>query len=92
MTYKVYHTSRFRKDIKKAKKQHRNVELLFAIIDQLMRGETLASQYHAHPLQGEYKGYWDCHVTGDWVLIYRYDNINHYLELVRIGSHAELFG
>ena len=57
-----------------------------------MRGEVLASQYHAHPLQGEYKGYWDCHVNADWVLIYRYDDIDHYLELVRVGSHAELFG
>ncbi len=36
----------------------------------LAGGETLHPRHRDHPLRGEWKGSWDCHVEPDWVLIY----------------------
>ena len=41
------------------------------------------------PLGGEWKGWRDCHVEPDWVLIYRKDDVT--LQLGRTGSHSDLF-
>ncbi len=42
-----------------------------------------------HPLKGEWKNYWDCHIDPDWLLIYRITE-NEVL-LARTGTHADLF-
>ena len=42
-----------------------------------------------HPLGGEWKGWRDCHVEPDWVLISRKDDVT--LQLGRTGSHSDLF-
>ena len=47
------------------------------------------SKYVNHRLIGEYKEYWDCHITNDCVLIYKI--IDNELRLARIGTHSELF-
>ena len=44
-----------------------------------------------HPLTGDWTGYRDCHVRPDLVLIYRKPD-DARLQLVRLGSHSELFG
>ena len=43
-----------------------------------------------HPLLGNYTGNRECHITPDWLLIYRINNNELYL--VRTGTHADLFG
>lgn len=42
-----------------------------------------------HPLKGALKGFRDCHVRGDLVLIYRIVE-DHYLRCERIGTHSRL--
>lgn len=42
-------------------------------------------------LTGNYRGYMECHIEGDFLLI-RYDPQADYIDLVRLGSHSELFG
>jgi mRNA interferase YafQ len=43
-----------------------------------------------HPLKGEWRGYRDCHVKPDLVLIYAKRGAD-LLRLARLGSHSELF-
>ena len=43
-----------------------------------------------HPLSGKYKGCLECHINGDFLLIW-YDKNSDIIELVRLGSHSELF-
>ena len=57
----------------------------------LAKGETLPPQYHDHALTGDLEGTRDCHITPDWLLLYRIENDVLVLTLTRTGSHADLF-
>jgi mRNA interferase YafQ len=46
--------------------------------------------YKKHELKGKYKGCLECHIDGDFLLIW-IDEKNNIIELVRLGSHSELF-
>lgn len=50
----------------------------------------LPTEYGDHPLIGNYKGFRDCHIGGDFLLIYKIEGDTLYL--TRTGTHAELFG
>ena len=90
---KLAPSTKFKKDLKRVSKQGKNREIIDKIIDKLQRQETLPQKNSDHPLLGEYKGYRECHITPDWLLIYRVTKNNsiELLELTRTGSHSELF-
>jgi mRNA interferase YafQ len=79
----------FRKDWKRARKRGYDVGKLIAVMRKLQLGETLLAANRAHPLKGEWKGYWECHVEPDWLLIYRVTDDE--VRLARTGTHADLF-
>jgi YafQ family addiction module toxin component len=54
-------------------------------------GEQLAPKFHDHALSGPWKGFRDCHIRPDWVLVYRIDGGALELVLTRTGTHSELF-
>ena len=91
MKYAVKFTSQFKKDINLAKKQGKNIDKLFEVIQQLANGETLDEKFRDHPLSGNYKGCRECHIEPDWLLIYEIINGVLVLMLYRIGSHSDLF-
>jgi mRNA interferase YafQ len=85
--------SQFKKDYRQMMKQGKDIDKLDYIIDELAVPNTLPESYQDHPLKGEYKGYRDCHVEPDWVLIYGYETLDdgeRQLLLVRTGSHSDL--
>ncbi len=47
--------------------------------------------YRAHRLQGKYKNYFDLHLAGDLVLIYAINESENIIDLVRIGTHNQVF-
>lgn len=53
----------------------------------------LPPEYRDHPLRGEWKDARDCHIAGDWILIYRIKatDVGEEVIFVRTGSHAEIF-
>jgi mRNA interferase YafQ len=54
----------------------------------------LPAEYNDHPLQGDWKDHRDCHIRGDWLLIYRIHTEQDRTEtivFVRTGTHADLF-
>ena len=91
MKYEVKYTNQFRKDLKIAKKQHKDLEELFRVITILADGGALDPKYRDHSLTGNYKGTRECHLEPNWLLIYEYRNDVLVLMLYRLGSHAELF-
>lgn len=80
-------------DYKKALKQgilgDNEAEIIKNIVERLLKQEPLDPKFKDHPLKGDYRGYRDCHVKPDLVLIYKISDDN--LHLVRIGTHRELF-
>jgi len=65
------------------------MELLQNIIDTLRIPEKLPEKNREHSLSGNYASYRECHISPDWVLIYRQENDE--LMLYRTGTHADLF-
>lgn len=83
-------TNQFKKDLKKARKQRKNIDELGIIIDLLQSEHELEIKYRDHSLSGNWKSHRECHISPDWLLIYKIDKSE--LRLVRVGSHSELFG
>ena len=53
----------------------------------------LAAEWIDHPLNGEWAGHRECHVGGDFLLIYTLDDSGKSgaVVFVRTGTHSELF-
>ena len=84
-------TRRFKRDYKREKRSDAALDDVFQpIIAMLVVDAVLPPSLSDHPLTGEWKGYRDCHIKPDLVLIYR--KTEGALTLARIGSHSELFG
>lgn len=80
----------YKKDLKLCKKRRYNLALLNAAINTLLIPALLPPKNKDHPLSGNHAGERECHITPDWLLIYRVNDDELYL--VRTGSHADLFG
>ena len=64
---------------------------LDTVILYLINNEELPIQYKNHYLIGNYKGYSECHIGFDWLLIYTVDYENQIVYLARTGTHSDLF-
>jgi mRNA interferase YafQ len=88
---KAIHTSaKFRKDFKRAIKRGKNMGKLQSVVNILVTAEKLPPHYKPHKLSGGYADLWECHIEPDWLLIY--DVNEDALELLRLGTHSDLFG
>ena len=74
MNLQVKFSNRFKNDLKLAKKQNKNIDKLFFIIEKLANLEKLDDKYRDHSLVGEYNGFRECHIEPDWLLIYYVEN------------------
>ena len=90
MKYDLQFTSQFKKDLKLAKKQNKDLGKLFEVIEILANGETLDAKYKDHSLTGNYRGTRECHIEPDWLLIYEIRGDVLVLMLYRLDSHSEL--
>ena len=91
MKYTIKFTSQFKKDVKRLKKQSKNINLLFDVIEQLANGIILDKKYNAHKLSGNLDGIMECHIENDFLLEYQYYDEQLILMCVRASSHNELF-
>lgn len=84
-------TKGFKRDFKKIKKRGFNIELLENVVDTLLKGEQLPLQNKDHALSGNWKGYRECHIQPDWLLIYEIIDDRLILSLTATGTHSDLF-
>lgn len=56
MNYEIKFTSQFEKDLKLAKRQHRDLGKLFETVEILASNSSLDASYSDHSLDGKYKG------------------------------------
>jgi mRNA interferase YafQ len=83
----------FRRDFKreKAGQQRFDIDaLVSAIVTLLANDQPLPEEYRDHALVGNWRGHRECHLKPDLLLIYRKPN-GEVLQLIRLGSHSELF-
>lgn len=88
---KIKYEKQFKKDYKKIIKRGYNVLDFKKVLETLAAKKPLPKEYKDHELKGEYKGFRECHIKNDWLLIYYIDDIELILYLTRTGSHADIF-
>lgn len=84
-------THQFMKDLKVAKKRGLDISKLNEVVRLIAMQEPLPAKNKDHKLSGEYSGCKECHIQPDWLLIYKVKDTVNILNLVRTGSHSDLF-
>jgi mRNA interferase YafQ len=84
-------SSRFKKDLKPYKYDKFFLIELEKVLDILAKGKDLSDKSLNHPLIGEFKGCFECHIKPDILLIYKIEQSELIVLLLRIGSHSNLF-
>jgi len=84
----VYHGP-FKKDRKLAIKRGKDIDRLAEVMGLIVNERPLLPKHENHPLQGDYKGWWECHIEPDWLLVYR--KSGNEAIFYRTGTHSDLF-
>jgi mRNA interferase YafQ len=79
----------FKKDVERIKRTGRPMERLSEAIDHLAESRPLPTNNRDHQLVGNMKDYRECHLGGDWLLVYQLSDDT--VTFIRTGSHSELF-
>lgn len=88
---KVRFSAKFKKDFKIIVKRGYDTSLFEEVVMMLREEKQLPEKYSDHALKGEYLGHRECHITPDWLLIYKVEDDMITLSLTRTGSHSDLF-
>jgi mRNA interferase YafQ len=88
--YTLDYTTVFKKDYKRAKKRGYDMKLMDEVVTTLQKGKPLPEKNRDHSLTGNWKGYRECHIAPDWLLIYCIVEDKLILSLTRTGSHSDL--
>ena len=88
---KIEYTTRFKRDLKLAKKRNKNIENLQVIMNKIVQEEKLNQRFRDHPLSGNWNGHRELHIEPDWLLIYKIIQKEEVVIFVRTGTHADLF-
>ncbi len=88
---KILASKSFKKSYTRLKKRGYDLSLLTNTIQILANDINLPPKYKDHYLQGNYKGYRECHIQPDWLLIYKISEDKLILVLADTGTHSDLF-
>jgi mRNA interferase YafQ len=75
--------------VKRLGKRGVHLEPLWVVVEAIRLGHPLDARHRDHALTGDLKGFRDCHIRPDWVLIYSVDD--HAVNLTRTRTHSDLF-
>ncbi|MDE6297515.1 MAG: type II toxin-antitoxin system YafQ family toxin [Muribaculaceae bacterium] len=89
--YRIEVTHQYLKDVKRASKRNLDISKLNYIVEMLIYDIPLPPHNKDHNLIGDYRGCRECHISPDWLLIYRKDTTLELISLIRTGSHSDLF-
>lgn len=86
----VEYTTQFKKDLKLANKQQKDLSFLQEVMKKIEHEQPLPTKLKDHSLSGNWNGHRELHLTPDWLLIYKIVQSTVVI-FVRTGSHSELF-
>lgn len=86
-------TGQFKKDYKLALKRGFDPKKLEKLVSLLCDEKPLPEAYQDHALTNSrnYKGMRECHIQPDWLLVYKVVRESLILQLIRTGTHSDLF-
>ena len=81
----------FKKELKLMGKRGLNLGKLGKITKMIINEQPLPPKHEDHPIHGKWEGCRDCHIQGDWVLVYEIDEAARTVTFHHTGSHSDLF-
>lgn len=87
---KIIPSSRFKKDVRSLMHSGKDISKLMDVVNLIAAQQPLPDKYHDHALKGDKKGFRECHIENNWLLLYQIKKDILVLSLVRSGTHAEL--
>ena len=89
----IVFSTQYKKDLKLARKRNLPENELNEVVFNLANDIPLAAKYHDHELTSNFRGFRECHIRPDWLLLYtKEDNGElNILNLFRTGSHSDIF-
>ena len=87
---KLLMSTQFKKDLKRYQNKPSKIAALKVVLKSLSETGIVPDSYYPHPLHGDFKGFMECHVEGDMLLLW-FDVDNQTIKLARLGSHSEVF-
>ena len=88
---KLRPSTQYKKDLKRIRNNPKKAAELLKVLQLLENESPLPDNYHPHMLTNDYAGCMECHIQGDFLLIW-IDQTTNEIDLLRLGSHSELFG
>lgn len=89
--YTIKTTRQFDKEVKLCKKRGYDLSKLEEVMTLLSENGKLPPKYKPHKLSGNYANCWECHIKGDWLLVWQQDDEELILLLLNTGTHSDLF-
>lgn len=87
----LHPSSQYKRDLKRIRNNKKKAEALLEILNLLKNELPIPEKYNPHMLSGDYGGCMECHINGDFLLIW-IDQETNQIDLIRLGSHSELLG
>ena len=84
------YTKPFRKQFKLMMKRSMEMAKLTEVMGMITNETPLPPKYCNHPLHGKWEGSFDCHIQGDWILIYVPNYTNNTVTFQATGTHSDL--
>ena len=94
MKYQIKYTAQFKRELKAVVKRGYDPKEIQHVIDLIAEGtnsDELCIKYKDHSLKGKWRGFRECHIRPDWLLIYEIVEDVLILSLSRTGTHSDLF-
>jgi mRNA interferase YafQ len=89
--FEITKTTQFKKDFKLICKRNYELSKLEIVLKLLISGKPLPEKYKEHPLKNVRGNLIDCHITSDWILLFKRDIHEKLITLIRTGTHSDIF-
>ncbi len=87
----IRYTSKMKRDTRRMIKRGKDIAKLSAVLFLLANKADMPDNYGDHPLKGDMRGFRECHIEPDWLLVYQIKEEQLVLVAAGTGTHADLF-
>ena len=89
--FAIVYTGKMKRDVRLMKKRGKDISKLTDALSLLASGKPMPPKYRDHQLKGSLADFRECHIEGDWLLIYQVFEDTLILSASGTGSHSDLF-
>jgi len=88
----IVFTNKMKRDVKLMQKRGKDISKLTTTLSLLASGKPMPPKYRDHRLSGHLNDFRECHIEGDWLLMYQIFEDKLILSASGTGTHSDLFG